>query len=51
MTVMLYQISTWRSIAGSEMGELALAPQQPVGLDDTLPTTTVMQFHQLGYFK
>ncbi len=49
--VMLQQIETWRSVAGSEMGDLALALRQPVGLDDTLPTMTVMQFHQPGHFK
>ncbi len=51
MIVMLQQISTWRSIAGSEMGDPAPAPQQLIGLDDTIPLTMVMQFRQPGYFK
>ncbi len=49
--LMLQQISTWRNVAGNEMGDSAPAPQQLVGLDDTLPMTTVMQFCQPGYFK
>ncbi len=49
--VMLQQITTWRSIAGSEMEDPALAPQQPVSLDETIPPTMVMQFHQPGFFK
>ncbi len=37
MTTMLQQITTWCSVAGSEMGDPAPAPQQPISLDDVIP--------------
>ncbi len=49
--VMLQQIDSWRSIQGSEMGDPAPLPQQQIGLDEDLPMTMVMQFHQSAHFK
>ncbi len=48
---MLQQIESWRSVEGSEMGDPALMLRQLVGMDDTLPMMTIMQFHLSGYFK
>ncbi len=49
--MMLQQIDSWRSAQGSEMGDLALPRLQPIGLDDDIPTLTVMQFRPQPYFK
>ncbi len=46
----IQQISTWRSIYGSEMGELTL-PQLPGGLDETIPMTMITQYKKLAFKK
>ncbi len=50
MTSMLDQLSSWRSIAGSEMGDLVPMQQLLTMMDDTVPPSTVLQFRQ-GLFK
>ncbi len=51
MTVQIEQIDTWRSSLGSEMGDPAPAQQQVTGLDEVIPTTTVMHYCQQPVFK
>ncbi len=44
MTSMLDQLSAWRSIMGSEMGDPVLTQQLPTMTDDTVPASMVLQF-------
>ncbi len=44
------QITAWRSVYGSEMGEPML-PQLPGGFDETIPTMTIAQYKQLAFKK
>ncbi len=50
MTMMLQQITSWRSILGSEMGDPAPAQQLPTALDEAVLMSMVMHFHP-GFFK
>ncbi len=49
-TSMLHQISAWRSILGSKMGDPVLMQQLPTAMDETMPPLTALQF-RLGFFK
>ncbi len=48
--MMLQQITSWRSVLGSEMGDPALAQQLLTALDEAVPPLMVMHFHP-GFFK
>ncbi|MCP4535662.1 MAG: hypothetical protein GY832_00775 [Chloroflexi bacterium] len=50
VTSMLDQISTYRSVVGSEKGDLVPTQQLPMTMDDTVPPSTVLQFWP-GFFK
>ncbi len=43
-TSMLHQISAWRSVMGSEMGDSVPTQQLLMTMDDTVPPSTVLQF-------
>ncbi len=47
---MLQQITSWRSVLGSKMGDLALAQQLPTALDETVPPSTALHLRP-GFFK
>ncbi len=51
MMVQIQQIDTWWSSFGSEMGDLTLVQQQATGLDEVIPTMTVMHYCQQPMFK
>ncbi len=48
--VQIQQISNWWSTFGSEMGDPTL-PQQPGGMDETIPTTMITQYQQPVFKK
>ncbi|MCP4547104.1 MAG: hypothetical protein GY835_11615 [bacterium] len=50
VTSMLDQLSTYRSVMWSEMGDPVPMQQLPMMTDDTVPPSTVLQF-QPGFFK
>ncbi len=47
---MLDQISAYRSVVGSEMGDPVPIQQLPMMMDDTVPLSMVLQFRP-GFFK
>ncbi len=50
VTMTLDQINTYRSVVGSEMGDLVPVQLLPTTMDDTVPPSTVVQFQE-GFFK
>ncbi len=48
--VQIQQISSWRSIFGSDMGDPML-PQLPGGFDETIPMTMIAQAKKLAFKK